>query len=311
MPVTTSTLFALASITKTFTSAAILSLVEEQKFVLDDSVVELLPQLPKAWSPVTIRHCLSHTSGLPDSVTTPGGGDVIADAQDEVLSKLAVMPFKSPGESVSCNQTGYMLLKMIIERVSGKKFELFLEDRFFKPFGMSNTRFGDYRDLIPRRVSIYTKLVPSLDRRSALPGPIDPDDLFSGVVFSPDKIFKEAYLYPRYSHGSAGLNSTILDMAKWDAALSSGSVISDASLEETGTAFQLQNGENGLFGLGWAVRERRGHKVMQMGGGWLTWHLRVPNAKLSVIVLTNLQGSERGEIANGIADLYLASSKSG
>jgi len=186
VPVTTSTLFALASLTKTFTSAAILSLVEEQNFALDDSVVELLPQLPKAWSPVTIRHCLSHTSGLPDSVTTPGGGDEIADTQDEVLRKLAVMPFKSPGESVSYNQTGYMLLKMIIERVSGKKFELFLEDGFFKPFGMSNTRFGDYRDLIPRRVSIYTKLVPSLDRRSALRGPIDPDDLFSGVGLSPD-----------------------------------------------------------------------------------------------------------------------------
>lgn len=306
VPVDEKTVFPIASITKIFTSAAVLFLVEQGRFRLDDSITKLIPGLPKQWAEVTVRHCLSHTSGLPDTFD-PKTEELVASTVEEVLEKLSTESVIPPGTKVAYNQTGYMLLKLIVERFDDRGIEEHLKLRFFDPLGMANTRYDDYREVVPNRSSIYTKLVPDLDRQGALPGPLDPEDPFSGAVISPDKIFKETYNYPLFEHGGAGLNSTIVDLIKWDIALSQGKVLPASVLDQAGRGFVLADGTTGLFGLGWAVRELNGRTVVQMGGGWLSWHLRIPSESLSVIVLTNLQGSERGEIANGIADLYLAS----
>jgi CubicO group peptidase (beta-lactamase class C family) len=306
VPVDENTVFPIASITKTFTTVAILSLVEQGEFGLDDSVTRLLPQLPEHWSRVSIRHCLTHTSGLPDT-RKPGTFEPVAGTVDDMLSVLATKPTITPGTTVSYNQTGFLILKLVIEKITERPFEEHLEKRFFDPLGMVGTSFGDYREVIPNRTSIYTMLVPDLDRHGPLPGPLNPDDPFSGVVVSEEKIFKDVYTWPIFQHAGAGLNSSITDLIKWDLALSKGKIVPMTMLHEAGIGFSLADGSRGLFGLGWAVRGQGARKVVQMGGGWVSWHLRVPSEGLGVIILTNLQGAERGEIANGVADLYMAS----
>lgn len=304
VPVQAQTVFLIASITKTFVSAAILSLVEEGSLSLDDPVTKYLPDLPVSWAPVTIRHCLAHTSGLPD--IRDADGTMIADNRNDLLRELAAMPIEVPGEKAVYNNTGYMLLGVIIEEVFGIGFKEFIESRLIRPFGLSSTSFGDDRDVVPRRSSMYTIFEPSLDRASTLRRESDPDDPYGGYVVSPDAIYTAYdYIYPSFYAG-AGMNSTIEDMVRWELALASGSVLDAATLEQAATPFELTNGESGEFGLGWIVGTHNGHRTMEMGGGWATRHLRFPDDNLSVIVLTNLQGAEQGALALGVAGFYLA-----
>src|SRR5436309_1285606 len=146
------TLFQIASTTKAFTATAIMSLVEEGKFSLDERVRKLLPGLPLSWNGVTVRHLLTHTSGLPDVVLGEDSDEVIAQTRPEALRKLARMPLRNrPGAKWAYNQTGYVLLGMIIEKVSGLSFEEFMARRFFRPLGMTETRFGDDRAVVAGR----------------------------------------------------------------------------------------------------------------------------------------------------------------
>ena len=304
VPAQTETVFLIASITKTFVSAAMLSLVEEGTLSLDDPVRKHLPDLPASWAPVTIRHCLAHTSGLPD--IRDADGNMIADNRTDLLRELAAMPIEAPGKRALYNQTGYMLLGMIIEEVSGLGFKEFIDSQLLGPLGLSNTSFGDDREVVLGRSSMYTIFEPSLDRASTLRRESDPGDPYGGNVVSPGAIHKAYnYVYPRF-HAGAGMNSTIEDMVRWELALASGNVLDAATLEQAATPFELTNGESGEFGLGWIVGTNNGHRTMEMGGGWATRYLRLPDDNLSVIVLTNLQGAEQGALAMGVASFYLA-----
>jgi CubicO group peptidase (beta-lactamase class C family) len=154
------TVYQLASTTKVFTGAAVMLLAEEGKLSLDDSVTKLLPGLPAAWGGVTVRQCLTHTSGLPDASLSDDTDEVIAPTRAEALVKLAALPFVSrPGEKWEYNQTGYVLLGMLVERLSGLSFEEFLARRFFRPLGMTRTSFGDSGEVVPGRATLYTRYV--------------------------------------------------------------------------------------------------------------------------------------------------------
>lgn len=304
VPVQTETVFLIASITKTFTATAILTLVEEGRITLEDSVTKFLPDLPASWAPVTIRHCLAHTSGLPDAVDADG--NLIADARSDLLRELAAKPIEMPGERAVYNQTGFVLLGMIIEEVSGLEFKDFIASRLLRPLGLRNTSFGDLRDVVPGRSSMYTMFEPSLDRTSALRREHAPDDPFEGWVVSTQAVYRaNGYVYASFMHPAAGMNSTIDDMVQWELALASGNVLEAETLEQAATPFELSNGESGRYGLGWIAGTRNGRRTMEMGGGWATWHLRFPDDNLSVIVLTNLQGAEQGALAMDVASYYL------
>ena len=202
VPATPETVYQIASTTKTFTATAVLKLVEEGKLSLDDSVTKWLPEAPAAWSGVTVRHCLTHTSGLPDIVVDPCSLELVADTRKEAIEKLASLPvLAKPGETWSYNQTGYVLLGMILEKISGLRFEEFLEQRFFRPLGMTSTRFGDYKEVVPGRASLYTKL----ESCSAQTGPKLSDRIYSA---------QPAYLYNPYMHTGAGINTTAGDLVK-------------------------------------------------------------------------------------------------
>jgi CubicO group peptidase (beta-lactamase class C family) len=295
VPVRPETVFLLASLTKTFTSAAILLLIEDGKLSLDDSATKLLPDLPVSWAPVTVRHCLSHTSGLPDIRKEE---KLIAYTRRNLLKKLAVMPIQKPGEKAVYNQTGYILLGMIIEKVTGIGFEEFIARRLLRPLEMTSARYGDARDIVPGRSSMYTILEPSPDRTWALGSEQEP-------VVSPDRVYAVDYVWPRFQFTGAGLNSNIEDMTKWELALASSRVLKSSTLDEAATPFKLNDGKNAPWGLGWYAGTRSGHRTMEMGGGGATWHLRLPDDDLSVIVLTNLQGSNPGSIAMEVAAMYI------
>ena len=294
---TPETVYQIASTTKTFTASAILKLVEEGKLSLDDSVTKWLPEVPAGWSGVTVRHCLSHTSGLPDIVLDPCTLDLVADTREEAIKKLAGMPAPNqPGATWSYNQTGYVLLGMILEKVSGMKFEEFLEQRFFRPLGMTATRFGDYKEIVPGRASLYTRLESC--------GP-------EGPKLFPDKIqsAQPAYVYNPDMHTGAGINTTAGDLAKWNLALDEAKVLKRETLDQMWSAAKLADGNVFRFGgttgyaHGWVVDDRPGHKSVGHSGGGSTAYWRFLDDKLNVIVLTNLQGSDPDSLAQGVAAL--------
>jgi CubicO group peptidase (beta-lactamase class C family) len=292
------TVYQLASTTKLFTGTAVMLLAEEGKLSLDDRVTKLLPGLPAAWGDITVRHCLTHTSGLPDAVLSDETDEVIAPDGTEALKKLAAMPLIArPGEKWEYNQTGYMLLGMIVEKLSGVTFEEFLARRFFRPLGMTATVFGDSTEVVPGRSTLYTRYVLREGKLVASPG---------------DKIHTTRFIYPDYLHTGAGLNSTAADMAKWDAALSAGRVLKQSSLEEMwtaaksndGRAFRLDDSTLG-YGGGWLVDDAPRHKSAGHSGGDATAYIRFLDDKLSVIVLTNCQGAGPEDIVGGVAALYV------
>lgn len=298
VPATTDTLYQIASTTKTFTAAAIMELVEDGKLSPDDKVARWLPEVPASWGGVTVRQCLSHTSGLPDIVLDPCTLKLVANTRAEALEKLAGLPIPNkPGETWSYNQTGYVLMGMIVEKISGTTFEEFLEQRFFRPLEMASTRYGDAREIVPGRASLYTR-IESCDEK----GPRLADRIYSA---------QPAYLYPAYMHTGAGINTTVEDLVKWNLALDEEKVLKRATLDQMWSAARLADGQVFRFGgtagyaHGWVVDDRPGHKSVGHSGGGSTAYWRFLDDRLTVIVLTNLQGSDPDSLAQGVAALYI------
>lgn len=298
VPATPGTVYQIASTTKTFTATAVMKLVEEGKLSLNDSVTKWLPELPAAWGGVTVRHCLTHTSGLPDLVLDQCTAKTIAETREEVLKKLAGMPvLNKPGETWGYNQTGYMLLGMIVEKISGLSFEEFLRQRFFQPLGMTSTRYGDSREIIPGRASLYTKIESCRGNEPKLG-----DKLYSA---------NPAYLYPSFMHTAAGINTTVGDLVKWNVALDEERVLKQATLDQMWSATRLMDGTVFRFGgtagyaHGWVLDDQAGHRSVGHSGGASTAYWRFLDDKLTVIVLTNCQGIDPDSLARSVAALYI------
>jgi D-alanyl-D-alanine carboxypeptidase len=279
------TVHQLASATKPFTATAVMLLVEQGKLSLDDTVVKLLPELPAAWSKVTVRHLLTLTSGLPDWFDASAGprGN-LSDSQanrEEILKKISGRPLEyQPGEKWSYNQTGPVLLGMIIEKVSGTTFENFLGERLFTPLGMTATRFGNSRDVI-------NNLNPTW------------------YMWEKDALRRFDLDYPRWSFPGAGLNTTISDLAKWDAALQAGRIVKRSTVEQMWTPARLNSGRTAEYGLGWYVLDLDGRKAVGHGGGRNNWIVHFVDSKVTIIVLSNLFRADALSLVRGVADLYL------
>ena len=297
VPATTGTAFPLASITKTFTAAGVMALVEDGKASLDDPARKFIPRLPPLWAGVTVRHLLTHTSGLPDVALDDDLGTYISETREDALKKLALMPLTSrPGVKWEYNETNYVLLAMIIEKLSGLTYEQYMAVRFFRPLGMETTAFGDTRELIPHRASIYTHYQIRAGKN----------------VLSTGKLWNYQYVYPAYTYAGAGLNASLADMSKWDAALSEGRVLKPATLEQMWTTAKLKSGRVFRFkgstvgwGNGWMIDEAPQHKAVFHTGGDASAYARFLDDKLSVIILTNCQGVEPDALLQGVAALYV------
>ena len=294
VPATTSTRFAIASTTKAVSSTAVMLLISEGRVKLDQPVGEILPDLPEAWRSVTIRRLLSHTSGLPDIIDSPNTGNPIARTRDSALLLAGSKPVDfAPGTSWAYNQTNYVLLGMVVARLSGMPFERFILDKVTTPLGLSSAEFGDARALVGNRSYVYTRFEMT---------PKGPTPL--------DSLRTIQFTYPPFMHMAAGLNFSATELARFGDAVRAGRIIPAALRDTMWTAVRLQDGsvfrfggETG-FGLGWQVDDTPGEGWAGMEGGASSALRIFPGRKLAVAVLTNLQGAGPGELAQQLAGFW-------
>jgi CubicO group peptidase (beta-lactamase class C family) len=297
VPMTVTTRYNIASLTKMFTGAAIMTLIEAGQLALTDQIGTILPTLPAPWHEITIYHLLTHTAGLSDLADSVAD-TFIAETREEALGLLAARPLLSqPGESWRYNQTGYVLLGMVIETLTGLAFDTFLTQQFLHPLGMSATCFGDSREIVAGRTSLYTCM----------------EKCDNALVPSSDHLWTFQYHCPAYAYPCAGLNSTVGDLVKWDAALSAGSILSPEHLAKMWAPVRLNDGTLGGimgtsfgYGCGWVVVDRPGHPWVGHEGGAATVYGRFLQDQLSIIVLTNCRGAEPITLLEGVAAHYLA-----
>ena len=284
IPVTNNTLFSINSCTKSFTGVVLMQLVENGKLKLTDPVSFYLDDLPDNWKKVTVYQLVTHTSGLPDIV------DMIGKlSYEEAWQKVQTMPLQFPaGEKKSYNQTNYVLLGKIIEKLSGKEFTQFIADGQFKPAGMLNTVFGDDHQVIPNKAPSY-----ALSQKSG-------DGLIKGKT--PEHVFEE---FPGLLRAGAGINSTAQDLANWIMALQKGQLFKHKNtLENMWIPGKINNGEYSGWAVGWQTINRFGHRAVAGIGGSRSWFYIYPDDDLAVIVLTNLRGTMPENMAREVAGFY-------
>ena len=298
VPATVDTIYPLASMTKIFSAVALMRLVEEGRITLDEQVTRILPQLPASWDQVTVRECLSHTSGLPDLLTDGINGTTLGGDWDAVLKALGTMPVAKPGEKSVYNQTGYVLLGMIIEKITGMNYEEYMERRLFNPLELTSLSFGDAWAIVPGRTDFYTALDITSDHSKLLVRDGQP-------VFLHNKILRySSKFFPDYTAPAGLLNASIRDLVKWEIALFLEKVLKASTLKEMSTPYKLRDGKNGDFGLGFTTGKIGPYATVSYEGGAAAWRLSIPLKHLTVIVLTNLQGSSPETLAAEIARLY-------
>jgi CubicO group peptidase (beta-lactamase class C family) len=279
VPMEVEDVFPIASITKVFTATAIFELVQDGRVRLGDRLSSVVPGLPSSWKDVTVLQCLNHTSGLPDLYENhliP-----VAFTATEAIQKLADEPllFK-PGEKTRYNQTEFLLLRMLIEKVSGRTFDEFLAERIFRPAAMKTAQFADARDIVPRKVSLYSRLAPDPSRREF-------EKQNGKVVPSNQPKWIAPYLYPDSVRASAGLVMSALDLARFDTALTAKTLLNQSTLEMMWTPTELRNGSVGNFTAGWEFWKQGGIPFVGHAGGSGVEYARTKDGQYSVIVFTD------------------------
>lgn len=277
VPATPATNYRLASVTKQFTAAAILLLAEDGELSIDDPVRRWLPSLPSAAAEVTIRHLLTHTSGLVDYE------DLIPDEQTEQVHDADVLhllenedrTYFVPGSSYRYSNSGYALLALIVERVSGRKFADFLETRIFEPLGMDETvAYEKGMSVVPNRAYGYGRE--------------------KGRWVRNDQSVTSAVL------GDGGIYSSIDDLAKWDAALYDDRLLSEASRRLAFTPATETDRPGVGYGFGWRIED---DSVWHTGEtrGFRNVILRYPAERVTIVVLTNRNEGSPRDLALQIA----------
>lgn len=286
VPVTTNTVFEIGSITKQFTATAILMLVEQGKIRLEERITRALPGLPDAWHTVTVRELLSHTSGIPDYEAIMGYGgyrNVMTPAQVIALAASKGLDF-TPGTRWNYSNTGYYLLTLLLEKVTGETYAQFVQSHILAPLSMTHTRPSEPTDIIPNRAAGYAYKNGRLENR-------DP-------------------MQPTASGGAGMLVSTVGDLEKWDAALSAQALLRKSSYEQMWANNILSDGTASGYGFGWFVSPLHGHRSQEHSGGtagFTTDIRRLPDDHLTVIVLTNCyqETSNPTLMASHIAGIYV------
>lgn len=295
-PVKTGSIFHVASLTKQFTAAAIMMLVEEGKVRLDDSIAAYLNPAPESWAKITVRHLLTHTSGImPGAIirvdaqgklTTREGAALLDITAKRALEVIAQSPLIFPaGERIMYCDAGYFLLGLVIEKAAGQPYQDFMQKRFFEPLRMTDSGILDRWKIVKGSVPVYTL-------RNGQLAPWRRDWQYEVNAF-------------------AGICSTIEDLAKWDAALRRGKLLKQSSLDLMWTPAQLNNGQEAMmfgdaYGFGWTLGEVRGYRTAEHAGASGAYILRFLDDNLTIIVLTNLDvtaGSQPGLLARGMAGL--------
>lgn len=285
VPVTPSTAFRLASVTKQFTAVAVLTLVEAGKLRLDARLGELLPDAPAYTHDVTVRQLLTHTSGVPDYEPLLGNGDgpQLTDRDVPALLHRATKLYFAPGTSWRYSNSGYALLALIVERASGEAFARYLRHRLFDRAGMPNAvAHVDGVDTIVQRAYGYSGGHGSWRRT--------------------DQSRTSAVL------GDGGIYASAEELAHWGVALAHHAVVSAASFREATTPATLASGERTSYGFGWFLDTHLGHRRQRHEGdsiGFRTAVQRYPDDDLTVVVLVNRGAAPIDALSDGVATIFL------
>ncbi len=278
VPATDSTVYPVGSLTKPFTAAAIVLLVPAGSSPARRSDHPVPARRIGRVVRVTIRHLLTHTSGIPQDTTL----DSRRDYSESELVRSAAQPLQfEPGELESYSSTGYALLGVIIHRVTGVFWGDFVRDQIFRPLGMRTARVNSDTDTVPNRAAGYYLVNDTLQK----PDPVSPS-----INAAAD----------------CCLSFSVRDLAQWAIGLNHGKVLGRAGLEMSWTPVQLNKAGTYPYGLGWNIFEQRGYRRIGHSGAWLGYHAtiqRYPDFNLTVIVLLNLGQANSEGIAVGIAGL--------
>jgi CubicO group peptidase (beta-lactamase class C family) len=282
VPVTPATIFQTASVGKQFAAAGILLLAEEGKLKLDDPLALHIPSTPAAWHGITIRHLLTHTSGISDSSDHlyPELRDY---TEEEYLAITLKLPLEfTPGSQYSYSNSGYIILGTLISQLTDMHWSEFLKQRILEPAGMTTARVISESDIIKNRADGYERNRDGELRNQKWVTPSD-NTLADGSLYV-----------------------TATDMAAWDAALRERRLLSEASYDAWWTPVSLGDDITYPYGFGWELSEQRGRRLIEHGGSWQGFRsaiARYVDDKLTVVVLANAAGTPTEAIAHEIAGM--------
>jgi CubicO group peptidase (beta-lactamase class C family) len=281
VPVKPETIFQSGSVGKQFTAAAVMLLVEEGRLALSDPLTRFFPDAPAAWAGITVRHLLTHTSGIPDYAT-----DALDDRRDYTEDELARLAYGlklefPPGARWNYSNTGYVLLGILVGKVSGRFYGDLLAERVFAPLGMKTARVISEEDIVPNRAAGYR--------------------LVDGALKN------QEWVAPKLNTTADGsLYLSVLDLVAWDRGLRAGAVLKPASWEQVYAPVRLGSGKTFPYGFGWALEERSGEKVRRHAGAWQGFKseiARFVGSDLTIVVLANLAQADPERFTEGIVSL--------
>ncbi len=284
---TPETVFRVGSVSKQFSALAMALLAEDGSIDLDDEIQKYVPEIPRYDHPVTIRHIIHHTSGLRDynELATLSGrrADLLGTTEEtlELLARQKGLNFR-PGAQWVYSNSGYFLMPVIVERVTGMALAEFARARMFDPLGMDDTRFKDDR------------------------GEVVPNRAFGYVA---DDEGWRLYLSQRDFVGAGGVFTTLGDMLKWDRNAYENRIGSPQLIPTTLTRGELSDGTELDYAFGLARGEDRGLPTVEHGGAFAAftaYMLRYPDQRLTVVTMRNGGESNAGRLAQAAADILLA-----
>lgn len=279
-PATVESVYRVGSVSKQFIATGILMLMQDGKLSVDDPISKHLPDTPSSWSKITLRHLLSHTSGLVREGPAYDGYRQRSDL--DVVRSAFRLPLDHPtGSKYQYCNVCYFALAEVITRVAGKPWPDVLRERIFEPLAMTATRTTTHDDLVPHRASGYEWRNGHYENAQAL------------MAIRP----------------SGALLSNTIDLAKWDAALATEYPLKASTRQMAWMPTKLTDGTISNYGLGWQIGETSGARYVGHGGslnGFIAGSVRYPESKISVYVLTNVRPAEMQALAQHIGAIYLA-----
>lgn len=288
VPVTPETIFQSGSVGKQFTAVAVMLQVEDGKLALDDSITKYFTDAPDSWRPITIRHLLTHTSGIPDYTerlanNSSEGIDYRRDYTEAELTKVAYgFPLSfEPGSRWSYSNTGYLLLGVLIHKVSGRFYGDVLKERVFTPLGMKTARVMSEADIVANRAA--------------------------GYRLSDGELKNQEWVAPSLNTTADGaLYLSMLDYVAWDRGLRAQAILKPQSWSLIYTPVALESGKTYPYGFGWFVDESGGKPWYHHSGSWQGFKIYISRYladDLTIVVLTNLADAKPQRFVDGIAAL--------
>ena len=282
------TKYAIGSMTKAFTAMGIMILQERGQLSVQDPICNYIADCPATWKPITLHHLLTHTSGIHNYT------DLYTELRDEInicreyKPEEAIVFFKdlpldfTPSSHWSYSNSGYFLLGMVIEKVSGESYETFIQKNILQPLGMSESGYDRASAIVKDRASGYSINRPNLDAVNASCWDVS------------------------LKYAAGGLYSTVGDLYKWDQALYTDELISQETMNIIFTSAVSIPGGGGLYGYGWIISEQSGHRVIEHSGGvngFVSDLARYPDDQVTIIVLSNTDWEKPDQIGKDIASI--------